>query len=115
VFRRVERKLAEWEPAAEQRTFAETAPLLVALAGASARVVIGTGPRRGRRVFAFTAHARNVDAFVMGRPCAQVEGYNLHAATRLAANDREGLERMGRYLARPRVATDRLSQLEAGA
>jgi hypothetical protein len=46
--------------------------------------------------------AADVDAFVMGRLCAQVEGYNLQAATRIAANDRDGLERMGRYLARPR-------------
>jgi len=44
--------------------------------------------------------------------CALVEGYKLQAATRLAANDREGLERMARYLARPPIATDRLSQLE---
>jgi hypothetical protein len=58
--------------------------------------------------------AADVDAFVMGRLCAQVEGYNLQAATRIAANDREALERMGRYLARPPVATDRLSQLEDG-
>ena len=33
-----------------------------------------------------------VDAFVMGRLCAQVEGYNLQAAMRIAANDREALE-----------------------
>ena len=55
-----------------------------------------------------------VDAFVMGRLCAQVEGFNLQAATRLSANDREGLERMARYLARPPIATDRLSEMEDG-
>jgi hypothetical protein len=114
VFRRVERKLAGSEPAAEQRTFAETAPLLVALAEASARGVIATGPRRGCRVLRVRGARADVDALVMGRLCAQVEGYNLQAATRIAANDREGLERMGRYLARPPVATDRLSQLEDG-
>ena len=43
--------------------------------------------------------AADVDAFVMGRLCAQVEGYNLQAATRIAANDCEALERMGRYSA----------------
>jgi hypothetical protein len=52
--------------------------------------------------------------FVMGKLCAQIEGYNLQAATRLAANDRDGLERMGRYLARPPIATDRLSLLDDG-
>jgi hypothetical protein len=56
----------------------------------------------------------NVDVFMMGRLCAQVEGYNLQAATRLAANDRDGLERMARYLARPPIATDRLSSRDDG-
>jgi Putative transposase len=50
----------------------------------------------------------------MGRLCAQVEGYNLQAATRIGANDREGLERMARYLARPPIATERLSQRDDG-
>jgi hypothetical protein len=50
----------------------------------------------------------------MGKLCAQVEGYNLQAATRIRASDREGLERMARYLARPPIATDRLSQLAGG-
>ena len=92
----------------------EAAPLLVALAEASAQGVIATGPRRGCRVVRVRGVAADVDAFVMGRLCAQVEGYNLQAATRIAANDRDGLERMGRYLARPPVATERLSQLEDG-
>jgi hypothetical protein len=50
----------------------------------------------------------------MGKLCAQIEWYNRQAATRLAANDRDGLERMGRYLARPPIATDRLSMLDDG-
>src|SRR5262249_11349536 len=48
-------------------------------------------------------------AYVMGRLCAQVEGYNVQAATRIAADDEEGLERMARYFARPPIATDRHS------
>jgi len=32
----------------------------------------------------------------------------------VGANDRAGLERMARYLARPPIATDRLSQLDDG-
>ena len=50
----------------------------------------------------------------MGRLCAEVEGFNLQAATRLHAGDRDGLERMARYLARPPIATDRLSRLDDG-
>jgi hypothetical protein len=76
--------------------------------------VVATGPRRGCRIVRVRGPSANVDAVVMGRQCAQVEGYNLQAATRVGASDREGLERMGRYLARPPIAADRLSQLENG-
>jgi Putative transposase/Transposase zinc-binding domain len=114
VFRRVERKLADRQSTARQRRFVESTPLLVAMADASARGVVATGPRRGCRIVRVRGPTANVDAFVMGRLCAQVEGYNLQAATRVGANDRDGLERMGRYLSRPPIATDRLSQLEDG-
>ena len=70
------------------------APLLVALTEASAQGVTATGPRRGCRVVRVRGVAADTDAFLMGRLCAQVEGCNLQAATRIAANDRDGLERM---------------------
>ena len=114
VFRRVERALADREPDAAQRRFVESAPILAAVAEASVRGVVATGPRRGRRIIRIRGAPGEVDAFVMGKLCAQVEGYNVQAATRVPANDREGLERMARYLARPPVATGRLSQLDDG-
>jgi hypothetical protein len=114
VFRRVERKLADREPSAGQRRFVESAPLLVAMADASGRGVVATGPRRGCRIVRLRGPSADVDAFVVGRLCAQVESFNLQAATRLGASDREGIERMARYLARPPIAADRLSQLEDG-
>jgi Putative transposase/Transposase zinc-binding domain len=114
VFRRVERRLADREPAAVQRRFVEGAPVLVALTEASVGGVVATGSRRGRRIVRVRGAAADVDAFVMGRLCAEVEGFNLQAATRIAASDREGLERMARYLARPPIATDRLSRLDDG-
>jgi len=114
VFRRVERALADREPDAAQRRFVEGAPVLAAVAEASARGVVATGPRRGRRIIRIRGGPANVDAFVMGKLCAQVEGYNIQAATRVRANDRAGLERMARYLARPPIAADRLSQLADG-
>ncbi len=52
--------------------------------------------------------------YVLGRQCAAVEGFNLHARTRIAANDREGLERLIRYIARPPLSEDRLSELADG-
>src|SRR5439155_22246224 len=81
---------------------------------ASASGVVATGPRRGCRIVRIRGVPADVDVFLMGRLCAQIDGYNLQAATRLAASDRDGLERMARYLARPPIATDRLSLLEDG-
>ena len=83
VSRRVERKLADREPSAAQRRFVEGAPLLIAMADASARGVVATGPRRGCRTVRVRGPTADVDAFVMGRLCAQVEGYDLQAATRM--------------------------------
>jgi hypothetical protein len=102
VFRRVERTLADREPDAAQRRFIENAPVLTAVVEASARGVIATDPRRGRGTIRIRGAPADIDAFVMGKLCAQIEGYNLQAATRIRANDREGLKRMARYLARPR-------------
>lgn len=50
VFRRVERKLTDREPAARQRRFVEGAPLLVAMADAFSRGLVATGRRRGCRI-----------------------------------------------------------------
>jgi len=46
--------------------------------------------------------------------CAQFYGYNLHAGTEVAADDRSGLERLGRYLLRPPLAKERLEEREDG-
>jgi hypothetical protein len=114
VWRRVERRLGGYETSPVDRRFAEGAPLLLALAEASAAGIVATGPRRGCRIVRVRGPAADVDGMLLGKLCAQVEGYNLQAATRLAANDRDSLERMCRYLARPPVATDRLLALEDG-
>ncbi|WP_245769058.1 transposase [Stigmatella aurantiaca] len=46
--------------------------------------------------------------------CAFLEGFSLHAHTRLHANDRQGLERRCRYGARGALAQERLSREEDG-
>ncbi len=45
---------------------------------------------------------------------AELEGFNLHAGVVIAAKDRDGLERLLRYMARPAVVLDRVSELEDG-
>jgi hypothetical protein len=46
--------------------------------------------------------------------CGQSQGFNLQAATRVAANDKDGRERLCRYILRPPLANDRLSILDNG-
>ncbi len=41
-------------------------------------------------------------------------GFDLHAAMSIAAADRDGCERLSRYLLRPAVAQDRLALLDDG-
>jgi hypothetical protein len=116
VFRRVERRLAAREPSAAQRRFEEESTAWCALASASVAGVSATGLRRGRALVRVRGPhgAVALDAVITGRLCAVVSGFNLQAATRVPARDREGLERMARYLARPPIANDRLTRLDDG-
>jgi hypothetical protein len=49
-----------------------------------------------------------------GALCGQSHGFNLQGATRVAANDKPGRERLCRYILRPPLANDRLSILHDG-
>jgi len=46
--------------------------------------------------------------------CGQRHGFNLQAATRVSANDKDGRERLCRYILRPPLANDRLKILDDG-
>src|SRR5213592_2103865 len=46
--------------------------------------------------------------------CAGVSGFNLHANVSIGARDRERLQRLLRYAARPALALERLSKLPDG-
>ncbi len=47
-----------------------------------------------------------------GRNCCTADGYSLHANRSVAAKDREGLEKLCKYLCRPAVPADRLELVE---
>jgi Putative transposase. len=47
--------------------------------------------------------------------CAQEHGFNLHASTKVAANDKPGRVTLCRYILRPPLANDRLHILPDGA
>jgi hypothetical protein len=49
-----------------------------------------------------------------GKLCAQDRGFNLHAATRVAANDQPGRLALCKYVLRPPLAHDRLKLLDDG-
>jgi hypothetical protein len=89
-------------------------PALAALAGASVQGLVATGRRRGCRVMRMGKSPDAPLAFVKTGLCAEVAGFDVHAGVRVAADDRAGLERLCRYLARPPLASDRLSELPDG-
>jgi hypothetical protein len=75
--------------------------------------VAASGPRRGARTLRLGS-GNAAEATITRHRCAAVEGFSLHAGVRVPANDRDGLEHLARYLARPPIAVDRLSLLSDG-
>jgi hypothetical protein len=57
---------------------------------------------------------RYPDPFPHVRRSAFLEGFSLHAGVRIHENDREGRERLARYVLRPPLALQRLSRGEDG-
>ncbi len=109
------RGLGEGSDPAESDPLAETEPLLAALYGASVSGRIASGRRAGRRVLRV---GDRLDAEALpaleGERCASVSGVSLHANVAVPARDRRRLERLCRYVARPPVASERLSRLDDG-
>ena len=90
-------------------------PLLAELYGASVAGRIASGPRAGRRVLRVGDRVDPEDLPTPeGERCASARGVSLHANVAVPARDRKRLERLCRYVARPPVATERLSRLEGG-
>ena len=63
-------------------------------------------PRRGSEV--------PVAALAKGNLCGQHAGFNLHGATPVAANDKQGRVTLCKYILRPPLANDRLHILPDG-
>ena len=83
---------------------------------ASVQSRIAFGPRAGQYVrkigksFGFEEET----PVIKGRQCASINGFNLHAATYIAASERDRLENLVSYVARPPVATERLKLRTGG-
>ena len=96
--------------------WAEEAPVLAGIAGASVQGRIALGPRAGaevRRCGAALESASRLSS-VLG-PChAHQNGFDLHAGLVVPARDRARLERVCRYALRPPVAHDRIRLADDG-
>lgn len=125
--RRIRRRLefpgAEADEGAEDR-LAEDEPLLAMLTAASIRSRIATGPeagspwrRLGDRVETIT-DGEEEDGVEPGAGtpprCVRQGGMSLHADVAVPARDRQRLERLCRYVARPPLALERLEELRDG-
>ncbi len=90
-------------------------PLLAACVAASLQYRIATGARTGKPVMRLGDRIEaEIVEFVPGKRCASVQGFSLHAGVAVNAHDRARLERLVRYIARPPIATKRLSELPDG-
>ena len=88
--------------------------LLDNLANASVQGLVATGAHRGCRVLRLGASGEDTEVAIPSKRCAEVAGFNVHANTCARAGDRERLEHLIKYLARPPIADDRLTELPDG-
>jgi hypothetical protein len=89
----------------------EEAPIN-SLLSASITYRIATGPREGQKVF--TLQMLPAEPEGQRREVAESSGFSLHAGIAAKASQRDKTERLARYVARPPVATERLSLTESG-
>jgi hypothetical protein len=120
IARRVEKLLVRKgllgeDAASEPDPLEADEPLLSQLYSASVQGRVATGPRAGQRLLRLgdRIDAEDVEA-ITGPRCASVQGFSLHADVCVPARDRARLERLARYVARPPIATDRLSEAPDG-
>ena len=81
-------------------------------AAASIQERVATGPRAGHPVRRLRTAAAVVDGAKLRG--ARLEGFSLHANVALPAHAREPLEHLCRYLLRPPLATERLTESSGG-
>jgi len=83
------------------------------LLGSSITYRIAMGPQQGRKVFTLQTLPDCSDDLLASR-VGNVAGFSLHAGVATRAHERDKLERLCRYIARPAVSTKRLSMTRNG-
>jgi hypothetical protein len=92
----------------------EEPALLSALAAASVQGRVALGERAGRAVLRIGSGPVREVCVVAGALCAELDGFSLHARVRTSRGERDRLERLARYVARPALSTERLSLSKQG-
>ena len=91
--------------------FAAQEPLFASAVAASLQGRVALGPRAGQPVRRLRSAA---DAIATGRRSARLEGFSLHADVAVPARRRDQLERVCRYILRPPLALERLTESTGG-
>ncbi|MDO8349366.1 MAG: transposase [Planctomycetota bacterium] len=107
------RREGKWAAVGEEAETAADPELLQELGAAAVQGRAALGERAGERDVRVGRGTRS-EPFVKGPQCADVEGFSLHAAVRVAARDRDRLEYLCRYAGRPAIAESRLAVLPDG-
>ena len=108
VHRLLRRHGADPEDASAPDAFAEASPLLAGLAAASVQGSVALGGTPGARPRRVGPSFVDRGEPALGACHARWEGFDLHAAVRVPAGQRDRLERVCRYALRPPVAGARL-------
>jgi hypothetical protein len=93
---------------------AETSLALAGITSAAVQGRSALGSRAGARVLRLGRVPGAPWVTATGSRQAHVEGFDLHANVAVAANNRNGLEQLARYVLRPPIAQDRLTRTADG-
>lgn len=94
--------------------FAHEQPVLAGILSSSVQNRIALGEREGLRVRKIGGEYSIGNAYRVSPRCALSDGFSLHADVQIKRKDRQKLERLCRYAARPPIALERMSQREDG-
>ena len=87
---------------------------LAAVVGHSITYRIAVGPNEGRKAFTLQTVAPMLTAPAGDERLAKHSGFSLHAGVAAAVHQRDKVERLCRYIARPAIATTRLALTAQG-
>jgi hypothetical protein len=98
---------------ADNEADSDEARTLRQLQAAACTYRIAFGPRAGQKVLTLQGAMPRETGFNQTL-CADMQGFSLHAAVRCAADDRQALEQLCRYITRPALANERAQCNAAG-